>query len=80
MLSQYYLIVDANGLSAHAADHSAPQNGRLFLEEIQKALSLSLNLYALAQQESKVRALSHSHQPSLLPLAHPSAHSNITIQ
>lgn len=77
MLSQYYLIMDGNGLSVHAADHISSRDSRPFLEDIQKALSLSLNLYALAQQESKVRALSESHTLSPLPSTDHSARLNI---
>jgi hypothetical protein len=71
MLSQYYLIVDTNTLSGQAATHSSRQDGLLLLKEVQKALSLSLNLYALAEQESKVRLLSLP-QPSQPLISSPS--------
>lgn len=66
MLSQYYLIVDANTLAADPPRHSHHHHRLLFLEEIQKALSLSLNLYALAKQESKIRDLTNP-QPAMIP-------------
>jgi len=66
MLSQYYLIVDANTLVTDPPKHSHHHHRLLFLEEIQKALSLSLNLYALAKQESKIRDLTNP-QPTITP-------------
>ena len=79
MLSQYYLIMDGNELSIRSADHLSSRDSDPFLKEIKKALSLSLNLYALAQQESKVRALSESHTLSPLPSTDLSARLNMSM-